>query len=165
MTDAKWDDTIIPGTEKFLSNKDFDTSRFKPHGSALVWPHDNIVRFDVTGPFNLEFSESISILNSKVYAEVANTGPFVAIAIFRNSMLMPTEAVTRFADSYREWKGNGFAPIASAWVVESDVEGAFIMLPIFEKKFQEIGLKFKYFDNAKEAEAWVTAQLGEICRE
>lgn len=39
MNNAMWNGGVNPDIDKPLSNEDFDASRFKPHGSVIVWPH------------------------------------------------------------------------------------------------------------------------------
>lgn len=156
---ANWHGTEIPENEWAFSNDDFDSTHFKPHGSVVLWPHENIVRFEVSGPFNLEFIKSIAVLVGKVYSELAEKGPFVDVVVLKNSMLMPNEAVKEICNFFQESKMRGYAPEATAWVLEDEVEGSFILLPIFERQFNDIGRRSKNFDDVDEAEAWAVKQL------
>ena len=116
---ANWHGTEIPENEWAFSNEDFDSTHFKPHGSVVLWPHENIVRFEVSGPFNLEFIKSIAVLVGKVYSELAEKGPFVDVVVLKNSMLMSNEAVKEICNFFQESKTRGFAPEATAWVMEA----------------------------------------------
>jgi len=151
----------LPSSDKPLCNENFEESRFNPHGFINLWPDGRIVHFDVTGPFNVEFTASVATLVDKLYAEVADGGPFAEIVFFRNSMLMPLEALPPLGDTFRIWKARGCAPVATAWVIEAKVEGSFVMLPQFEKIFAEAGQTFKCFDCMDEAEVWLKERLAE----
>jgi len=149
----------LPSSDKPLCNEDFEESRFIPHGFIKLWPDGKVVHFDLTGPFNLEFTKSVTTLVDQLYAEVADQGPFAEIIFFRNSMLMPLEAISPIRETFRVWKALGCAPLATAWVIEPKVEGTFVMLPKFERIFAEAGRAFSHFDSMDKAEIWVNERL------
>jgi len=144
-----------PESNMPLSNEDFEPSRFEPHGAVTVLSEGNIVRYDVTGPFNAEFMVLVVKLVDKLYSEVVNKGPFGEVTVFRNSMLMPPDAISRIIDVLQRWKIRGCAPLATAWVIEPNVDGALLMVPLFEKKFSAAGHPFLRCDNVEEAEIWL----------
>jgi hypothetical protein len=145
--------------EKPLSQENFSSSRFKAHGRVAVWPEGNVVHLDLSGPFNREFFSSLLILNEALYAELAGKGAFVEIAVFRHSMLMPLDALSEFGSVLLNRKTSGRAPLATAWVIENDVDDAFIILPLAEKKFLEAERPFKAFGAFDHAQAWVRSFL------
>jgi hypothetical protein len=136
------------------SHQNFAASRFKPHGSVTVWPEGNVVYLDLEGPFNPEFFASLLILNDSLYTELAGKGPFVEIAIFRHSMLMSSDALSEFGSVLLDRKANDRAPLATAWVIDQNVDDAFIILPLAEKKFLEAERPFKVFAAIDDAETW-----------
>jgi len=150
--------------EKSLNQENFLATRFKPHGRVTVWPEGNVVHLDLTGPFNREFFSSLLILNEALYADLKGRGSFVEIAIFRHSMLMSLEAVTEFGKVLFERKICDHSPLATAWVIGQDVDDAFIILPVAEKKFLEVGRPFKVFEAIGDAETWACEFLKEVSK-
>lgn len=145
--------------KKPLSHEQFAPSRYKPHGRVTVWPEGNIVYLDLNGPFNREFFASLLALNASLYTALKDNGPFVEIATFRSNMLMSADALDEFGLVLSRRKADGCAPLATAWVIGDDVDGAFIILPLAEKKFIQVGRPFRIFQGMDAAEAWARGFL------
>ena len=142
-----------------LSHENFLPSFFKPHGQVKVWPEGNVVFLDLTGPFNREFFSSLLVLNDTLYSELRGNGPFVEIALFRESMLMPQDALAEFGSILLKRSECNISPLATAWVIGEEITESIIMLPLFKKKFAEAARPFEVFNSLDDANAWVRELL------
>ena len=142
-----------------LSDENFLPSRFAPHGQVKIWPEGSLVFLDLTGPFNREFFSSLLVLNESLYSELKGNGPFVEIAFFHESMLMPPDALVEFGSILLKRRESNISPLATAWVIGEEVIDSIIMLPLFEKKFVDASRPFQVFNSLSEATAWARELL------
>ncbi len=144
-----------------FDSNDFVEGKFSPHGRLTVWPDDNILRFDVTGPMNLEAISALGRMRTKLYKEFSPSDrSFCVLAVFHVSMLMPQEALDLFQSDLRATYISRLArPRAVAWVAGHDVEGASVMFRFVKRLHNEIETECELFAEQNSAEAWLNEKM------
>ncbi len=132
----------------------FQSSRYRPHGTASIRLDGNLVWISFEGPFNEEFWDRFLVARAKWRAETVVPAPLASVVEYKTSLLMTPAALERFSEVL-----NGARGRFHAIVITSDVEGRSTMLPIMQKVFDRTGLILRIFSDVGEAERWARTQL------
>ena len=132
---------------------------FKPHGLVEIWLEGNVLRYDAIGPFNRELVRAIALTQGDIMMTAKARGPCVEIVTIRQSALVTPDGLDELAVILGEVNQQGLAPLAVAYVIAPDVEGASLMAPLFYRRHREQGRVFKLFDRIEDAQTWADALL------
>ncbi len=132
---------------------------FRPHGSVQMWMEGDFLYYESTGPFNLELVESLAVAQMELLRATQYEGPWASICTVLNSAMASPEALDRYERLMRKEKPPGKEPVATAFVLGPDVEGAKLMAPRFTKIYQGIQRPFQCFERIEDARAWARAQM------
>jgi hypothetical protein len=130
---------------------------FKPHGYACIELGSNYLLYQLIGPFNKELFMAIVQLHAKDVAGLVARGAWAGIAIIKNSAMTTPEALQYISEQLQQMREQGVGPVASAFVIAPDVEGAVIMAKRYAECYA--GENFRIFRTLPEAQEWVKAQL------
>jgi|GEM_PF-1974135 len=123
------------------------SERFRPHGQYRVRREGQLVLTDVTGPWNRELVE-LWALAAHPYAEAAGRdGPYVGIAIIRESMLCPPDALVALADAIR-YTAIHQNCIAQLIVAGREVEGRDLVEPAYAPLYAGVMASGFFYDLA-----------------
>lgn len=138
---------------------EFAVGDFKPHGLVEMWLEGNILRYDAVGPFNRELVRAISQAQHEIMLAAKARGACVEIVTIHESALVTPDGLAELALILQDVNQQGLAPLAVAYVMTADVEGANLMAPLFRKRYQDQGRVFQIFDRMEDARVWAQAQL------
>jgi hypothetical protein len=130
---------------------------FRPHGKFTTHVEGRLIVSEVTGPWNKELVE---YWGARCHADaklLGATGPWVGIAVIRESMLCPPSAI----DSLRRiahYSGAKLNCIAHVIVADASVDGRNFLEPAFARIY-EGAVEHAIFDTVDEARAWSLALL------
>lgn len=143
-----------------VNTEQADQGTLKPHGSVRVEVQGNIIRYLVRGPFNEELNQLFDeIQNTLVSPMVAPKEPWGDLTIFQESAMETPGSLEIYAKTIQAQVDQGLAPIATAFVLAPDIEGANLMGRLYANVYAKAGLKFRVFQNESEAETWLRGQL------
>lgn len=132
---------------------------FRAHGQFKVSVDGRIVITEVDGPWNRELVFSWASRMLELCAPLAATGPYVAIAVVRGSILCPPDAL----DSLRAAIAYGAARlncIGNVIVADAAVEGRTLMRETYETLFDDKP-PHRYCDKLADARAWAVQLLAD----
>ncbi|MBK9235398.1 MAG: hypothetical protein IPO19_04735 [Rhodoferax sp.] len=139
---------------------EFAQGAFQPHGLVEVWLDGRILRYDAVGPFNRELVRAIAKAQHDIMVAAKARGPCVEIVTIRESALVTSDGLAELAAILHDVNHQGLAPLAVAYVMAPEVEGASIMAPVFRSRYQSQGRVFELFDRLEDAQTWALGLLG-----
>lgn len=153
MTDA---------SAKSSSTRHVQTQPFQPHGQVDFWlEEDNLLQYVATGPFNRELVDCLAIAQQEFFQSLQPRSPWASICTIRESAVGGPESLARYAQLMCTPKPAGFTPVATAFVIAPDVEGARLMAPHFTKIYADIPRQFQIFDTMEQARAWAQTMIAD----
>lgn len=141
------------------STDGYAQSRFTVHGRVRIevqWPWLLNV---AEGPFNRELVLALAPLLAIHFPALQAQGPWVLLAVIRDSTLATDEALATFASLLQRIVADGVAPRAAAHVTAMDVEGVGLMDAALERCFAAAGIPFANFREEAPARAWLQRHL------
>ncbi|MES2105310.1 MAG: hypothetical protein V4634_14915 [Pseudomonadota bacterium] len=146
-------------TEARFNTSQFDVSHFRAHGYLDARFDGNIAYHEATGPFNLEFVQTLEKTLQALHSTVKPAGRWAEILVVHDNAVMSLaayEAMDRMIGCLLE---QGRAASAYAHVTRPDVEGCTIMAIQYKKLFRKHDLPYRSFDNIQDAETWASQVL------
>ena len=134
---------------------------FNPHGKVEMWLEDQQVHYQATGPFNRELVDCLAIAQLDFLQKAQPQGPWVSVCNVVDNTMSSPDGIARYGEIMAAPKPPGFTPIATAFVLAPDVEGARIMAPLFTRIYAEINRPFRIFDTMEQAQVWARSMLAE----
>ena len=141
------------------STDQVEITSFRPHGSVHMWMEGDFVYYEASGPFNVELVDSLAVAQMDILRTTHYQGPWASICTILNSAMAPPEALARYDRLMRKEKPPGKTPVATAFVLSPEVEGAKLMLPKFAAIYSGIQRPFQSFEKIEEARAWAHAHM------
>jgi hypothetical protein len=132
---------------------------FKPHGRLELWSEGSVLRVQAEGPFNREAVLALGAAIKQFYQALPPEQGFVYLLEFHSSLMASPEALAAFADFLKAMSSAQTAPKAVAFVVNTKVEGACLMLPLFARLYAAAGRDFASFETMAAAEDWLRQRL------
>lgn len=132
---------------------------FKPHGRVDMWMENDILQYEATGPFNAEVFDRLAVAQGNFLKTLTFTGPWASICTVRQSAMATPDAIQRYTELMQRPKPPAFEPVATAFVVATEVEGGKIMAPHFERVYSLIDRSFKIFETMEQAKQWVCSLI------
>ncbi len=148
-------------TAKPISTRKVQTQQFQPHGQVEGWMEGDLLLYIANGPFNKELVDCLAITQSEFLQSMQPSGPWASICTILDSAIGGPDTLARYAQMMCAPKPAGLAPIATAFVMAPDVEGARLMAPHFAKIYADIPRHFQIFETMAQARAWAQAMIAE----
>lgn len=130
---------------------------FRPHGKFTTHVEGRLIVSEVTGPWNKELVEFWGARCLPDAKALGASGPWVGIAVIRESMLCPPSAI----DSLRriaQYSGAKLNCLAHVIVADASVDGRDFLEPAFARIY-EGAVEHAIFYTFDEARAWSLALL------
>lgn len=132
-------------------------SAFRPHGKFSTHVEGRLMVSDITGPWNKELVEYWGLYCYPAAKALSDSGPFVGIAIIRNSMLCPPDALAALGRVVRH-SATKLHCIAHVIVADAGVDGRDFLEPVFARIYEGV-VEHAIFYKIEEARAWSLALL------
>jgi len=133
--------------------------KYPPHGEIHAEVKGNIVRYIASGPFNTELNAAYEEVQKSILSAMASKGAWGDLTIFHHSAMESTSELEAYSKSLENYMMQGMVPVATAFVLGPDVEGAQIMGVRYAKIYADLGMPFMIFQQTDEAEAWLQAKI------
>jgi hypothetical protein len=130
---------------------------FQPHGEFKAYVEGRLIVSDVVGPWNRELVDKWSAEMYTLVTQMRQSGPHVGLAILRGSMLCTPDALAAMAQALQYGTAKGGC-IGNAVVVDAGVEGRTLMLPTYDKLYDE-SAPHRFFYEADSARTWALSLL------
>ena len=124
-----------------------------------MWMENDVLVYDATGPFNAEVVDCLGLVQRDFLLSITIPSPWASVGILHNSAMMTPEGIQRYMELMQSLKPPQLEPVATAFVIGSEVEGGRIMTPHFEKIYRSIPRPFAVCATLDEAMVWVRAQI------
>jgi len=134
-------------------------TRFRAHGRVDMWMEDDVLHYEATGPFNEEVFDLLAVAQLGFLKTLALDAPWASICSLRHSAMSTPGGIQRYTEIMRSPKPPSFVPVATAFVVGPEIEGAKIMAPHFERVYKLINRPFQIFETMAQAQQWVHAMI------
>lgn len=132
-------------------------SAFRPHGKFTTRVEGRLIVSEVTGPWNKELVDYWGTRCLPDAKALAATGPWVGIAVIRESMLCPPDAMESLR-RIAHHSGAKLNCIAHVMVADASVDGRDFLESAFARIYQG-AVEHAIFYTYDEARAWSLALL------
>ncbi len=130
---------------------------FKPHGSAEIERFGAILTVHMRGDWNAEMRDQASRAMLEHVPALNATGPWGIINVLHDTLVYSEDIYTNSRQAYAK-RSPGSQLAAVAFVIGSQVEGAALMRPRFEKLLDGI-LPSRVFTDYAQAQQWLQVLL------
>ena len=141
---------------------DIASSRFAAHGDFAIWTDGDLLCYDVTGPFNLEWVQALGLARKQIVSAWRPSNRVAAIVHWHTSALMSPEALQAYEDGFAQFKQTSVGPAALAWVADASVEGMPLLRRHFETLFRKNATNFRFFDDPVAARDWAEQEVARV---
>lgn len=140
-----------------LSTDDVPHNQFKPHGRAKVSVEEGyLVVFRAEGPFNSEFLEALQEIEPVALNDFKSANQkWIELVVFEKDCTATFDFFLEYEAYLTEMKNTEMAPVASAFVISPDLEGALLIIKKVELCFKNAGIPLKVFESEPEARLWL----------
>lgn len=138
---------------------EYATGQFRPHGRLELWREGSVIRTVAVGPFNKEAVKAFGAAWADLFSTLPADGHFVEYTTIRGSLIASPDAIAAFRKLLLSNNATGRAPRAVAWVVDAEVEGGRLMLPLFDSLYAEAKRVFRAFALEADAELWLRERM------
>lgn len=136
------------------STRRVSVGQFKPHGHVDIQMEGDLLHYIATGPFNKELLDCLAIAQMEFLRSFRPKGPWVSVCTMKDSAISGPEGLARYAELMQAPKPPELTPVATAFVIGPEVEGAKLMAPHYAKIYADIARPFKTFETMAEARDW-----------
>jgi hypothetical protein len=133
-------------------------SAFRPHGTFSTHVEGRLMVSEITGPWNKELVEYWGRHCYPQARLLSDAGPYVGIAVIRESMLCPPDAMEALRKIVR-YSATRLHCIAHVIVADASVDGRDFLEPVFARIYAGV-VEHAIFYGLDEARAWSLALLG-----
>lgn len=133
---------------KPLDTNSFANSRFSAHGRVRVDLRDNVIIYDVAGPFNLELIKAFAKTLGQLLKDWRPNGPFASLTFWHESLMATPDALAAYREVLR--RNRDFYPkeVINVWCVPPTIEGRLIMEPVWLALYTEAGYPLEIVHDA-----------------
>ena len=142
-------------TQHRISLEDIAGSRFAAHGDFSIRTEGDVLCYEVTGPFNLEWVQALGEARRRIVEQWKPQRRVGAIVHWKHSALMSPQALAAYEAGFAQFKQKARGPIALAWVADADVEGMRLLSQHFQSIFTTNETNYRLFEQPEPARAWV----------
>jgi hypothetical protein len=133
------------------------SSSFRPHGRFATHVEGQLMISEITGPWNKELVEFWGQRSLAEAQRLSAIGPYVGIAVIRESMLCPPDAMESLRRIVR-FSATRLHCIAHVIVADASVDGRDFLEPVFARIYEGV-VGHAIFYTLDEARAWSLALL------
>ncbi|TPH15608.1 sensor domain-containing diguanylate cyclase [Litorilituus lipolyticus] len=151
---------FINNKQNFAYSSDrINPEKFMPHGRVEITLIDqHIVFYRAEGPFNQELMTAISEMESIALADFHKADKqWVKVVLFRNSCAAEPAFLADLSTYIKHVTQNNIAPLANAFIIPRNIEGAEKMPELFAQCYKDSGVNFKVFTQEIDALEWVNS--------
>ena len=130
---------------------------FRPHGRFSTHVEGRLMVSEITGPWNKELVEYWGLRCYPDAKLLSDSGPYVGIALIRESMLCPPDALESLRKIVR-YSATKLHCIAHVIVADASVDGRDFLEPVFARIYEGV-VEHAIFYGMDEARAWSLALL------
>ena len=141
---------------------DIASSRFAAHGDFSIWTDGDLLCYDVTGPFNLEWVQALGLARRQIVGSWRPRHRVGALVHWHRSSLMSPEALQAYEEGFAQFKQTSVGPAALAWVADGSVEGMVLLRRHFDALFRKNAVNFRFFDDLAAGRAWVEQEVARV---
>ena len=134
-------------------------TRFRAHGRVDMWMQDDALHYEATGPFNEEVFDLLAVAQLNFLMTLTLDSPWASICTLRHSAMSTPGGIQRYTEIMRSAKPPTFEPVATAFVVGTEIEGGRIMAPHFERVYALINRPFRIFESLTQAQEGTHAMI------
>ncbi|MFN4115285.1 MAG: hypothetical protein ACK4F7_02145 [Inhella sp.] len=143
-----------------LHSRDFAQPGFAPHGEFSLRFEDDLLIWDLHGPFNAEAMQCFRPLRRAAFARWPLADRWLAALVhWHGSALMAPEAFATYRDSLQAFLRTHGRMLVVAWVAGPEVEGLDFVRRDFEQLYRSEGVDFRLFSQVDAAKVWLREQL------
>lgn len=145
----------MPTTEKSPLRK-----RFRPSAHLDITRNGHILRLEAMGPFNKALVIYLFLMGRDLLVDaVTRNIPYAVVINFHKSLMMTPDSIKQLVELLQDNdRRGGPPPVATAYVVNPDIEGATLMLPILADVYRQTRA-FEAFSSKDDAEDWIQEML------
>lgn len=135
-------------------------TRFKPQAKLDVTADGHILRLEAMGPFNRALVIHLFLTGRNLLVDTVAKGiPYAVVIKFHGSLMMSPDSIKQLVELLddSERRGGG-PPLATAYVVQPEIEGLTLMLPILADVYRKTRA-FEAFSSQADADEWVHSIL------
>jgi len=137
------------------------TTRYNQHGRMQSHVDNNILINEATGPFNAEIISAIQVIQRDLLKEISGHEHWAQVYIFYESVLCSPDTIEALRTYLARFKDPKKQPVATAFVMGTDIEGSSMMGPHYRQVYEEAQLTFQLFSTKAQALAWVNTMLAQ----
>lgn len=142
-----------------LHSTDHAKGRFAPHGAIQVWPEGSVIRYDVTGPFNIEGIKAFAHTIASLLDNWQPDGPHGSISFWHESMMASPDALAAYAHVLRSGRERYPKEVINVWFVPREIEGRLIMQSRWQNIYHENGYSLEIVHDETEARERIRTAL------
>ena len=137
-------------------------SPFLPHGKYVSHVEGRLLVSEVTGPWNRELVDNWGLDCYPLAQALSAEGPYVGIAIIRESMLCPPDAMESLR-KVAHLSATRLQCLAHLIVADASVEGRDFLESTFVRLYEGV-IAHRMFHTLEQARTWSLALLAEQAR-
>ena len=136
--------------------------RLRPTAHLEVVADGHILRLEAAGPFSKALVIYLFLMGRNLLADTVRQNiPYAVVITFHQSLRMTPDAIQQLIDLLDDTERRGGPPpLATAYVINPEIEGARLMLPILADIYRKTRA-FEAFSSGADADAWVHSLLGQ----
>lgn len=138
---------------KPLDTSSFADSRFAPHGRVQVALRDDLIIYDVVGPFNIEAIHAFGNTLGELLSNWQPSGPFASLTFWHGSLMATHDALAGYKQLLQAGRKIYPKEVINVWCVPPDIEGRRIMQPLWQTLYDEAGYPLEIVADAETAQA------------
>lgn len=143
----------------WVSSDDFVTGHYRPHGVFRLCTQGPIVRYEATGPFNLQAVQGLALARQFLLQRQRPSGCIAAVVHFHGSAVMAADALLAWEQGLKQFAAQRVMISGVAWVAGPEVEGVHFLLSRYQRIFEAAQLPFAFFEDIGVACQWAQQQL------
>jgi hypothetical protein len=150
---------IVSTPQDIYSTDHVIPGKFNAHGRVKYEERGNILWATAVGPFNVELVSALEKVVTNLFQRMESRRPWVSICKFENSALCSREVLDSLTEMMKRLVALKIAATGSAFVLPPDVEGAYLMDPLYARCHREAGIRYESFHSAEMASQWAQSVL------
>ncbi len=129
-------------------------------GQIKVQKRGAIVHIDAIGPFDLEAVRNIAQLRDVMVKKLSPIKQrYATLVHWHDNVVISDEGLAELKRSFEYSLAQGYAPVAQAWVIPAEFEGAAYAHTEISWMIGLHGIPFKRCFTVEEAEGWLQQEL------
>ena len=143
-----------------IADKSPVRKRFRPSAHLDITREGHILRLEAMGPFHKALVIYLFLMGRDLLVDaVSRNIPYAVVVNFHKSLMMTPDSIKQLVELLEDSdRRGGPPPVATAYVVAPEIEGAALMLPILADVYRKTRA-FEAFSSKDDAELWIRERL------